>query len=112
MKPTSRRCARRALRSKCWSASRAGEAAIIGMALRRHFKKVLQLPRGLVDGGDVLRTPHNSGRAHKRRNFDKPETLEWRELAGASRILEQSPFCNGIAVQATIVPAISTPATS
>jgi dimethylargininase len=39
------------------SASRAGEAAIIGMALRRHFKKVLQLPRGCVDGGDVLRTP-------------------------------------------------------
>ena len=38
-------------------ASRAGEAPIMSAVLARHFKKVVQLPRGFVDGGDVLRTP-------------------------------------------------------
>jgi dimethylargininase len=38
-------------------ASRAGEAPAMSAVLARHFKKVLQLPRGFVDGGDVLRTP-------------------------------------------------------
>jgi dimethylargininase len=37
--------------------SRAGEAAAIGTVLERHFERVLSLPRGFVDGGDVLRTP-------------------------------------------------------
>jgi dimethylargininase len=39
------------------AASRAGEAQVMRAVLARHFKNVLQLPRGLVDGGDVLRTP-------------------------------------------------------
>ncbi|HEX9139262.1 MAG TPA: arginine deiminase-related protein [Steroidobacteraceae bacterium] len=38
-------------------ASRAGEARFLSAVLARHFTKVLQLPRGFVDGGDVLRTP-------------------------------------------------------
>jgi len=38
------------------AASRAGEALAMNAVLARHFKKVLQLPRGFVDGGDVLRT--------------------------------------------------------
>jgi dimethylargininase len=37
--------------------SRAGEAPVMSAVLARHFKKVLQLPRGFVDGGDVLCTP-------------------------------------------------------
>jgi dimethylargininase len=37
--------------------TREGEAASITPELQRHFAKVIQLPRGYVDGGDVLRTP-------------------------------------------------------
>jgi dimethylargininase len=37
--------------------SREGEAELMGPVLKQQFKKVLQLPRGYVDGGDVLRTP-------------------------------------------------------
>ncbi len=39
------------------AASRFGEARVMSAVLARYFKKVLQLPRGFVDGGDVLRTP-------------------------------------------------------
>jgi dimethylargininase len=39
------------------SASREGEAELIGPVLEQHFERVLRLPRGCVDGGDVLRTP-------------------------------------------------------
>jgi dimethylargininase len=39
------------------SVSREGEADLMDPVLKRHFKKVLRLPRGYVDGGDVLRTP-------------------------------------------------------
>jgi dimethylargininase len=39
------------------SVSRAGEAELIGPILEQHFERVLRLPRGCVDGGDVLRTP-------------------------------------------------------
>ena len=39
------------------SVSREGEAHLMEPVLKRHFKKVLRLPRGYVDGGDVLRTP-------------------------------------------------------
>jgi dimethylargininase len=37
--------------------SREGEADLIAPVLRKHFDKVVRLPRGRVDGGDVLRTP-------------------------------------------------------
>ncbi len=39
------------------SVSREGEADLMGPILKQHFEKVLRLPRGYVDGGDVLRTP-------------------------------------------------------
>jgi dimethylargininase len=39
------------------SVSREGEAELMEPVLQRHFQKVLRLPRGYVDGGDVLRTP-------------------------------------------------------
>jgi dimethylargininase len=39
------------------SPSRQGEADLIRPVLERHFERVLRLPRGCVDGGDVLRTP-------------------------------------------------------
>jgi dimethylargininase len=37
--------------------SRVDEAHTIEPVLRRHFERVLRLPRGYVDGGDVLRLP-------------------------------------------------------
>ena len=37
--------------------SREGEAELIAPVLKQYFEKVIRLPRGLVDGGDVLRTP-------------------------------------------------------
>jgi len=37
--------------------SREGEAEFIAPVLKRYFEKVVRLPRGHVDGGDVLRTP-------------------------------------------------------
>lgn len=39
------------------AASRAGEVAALAPALRRRFATVLKLPRGHVEGGDVLVTP-------------------------------------------------------
>jgi len=38
--------------------TRAGEAREITPALERSFDRVLRLPHGFVDGGDVLTTPH------------------------------------------------------
>jgi dimethylargininase len=37
--------------------NREGESDLLEPALRHHFRKLLRLPRGHVDGGDVLRTP-------------------------------------------------------
>jgi len=37
--------------------SRIGEAAELAPALSRHFERVVPLPRGFADGGDVLVTP-------------------------------------------------------
>jgi dimethylargininase len=39
------------------AASRRGEAAVLQPVLERHFERVLSLPRGSVDGGDVLVLP-------------------------------------------------------
>ncbi len=39
--------------------TRSGEAAVIAPVLRAEFDQVLDLPRGFVDGGDVLNTPES-----------------------------------------------------
>lgn len=46
-----------AIRLRSATPSRAPEAAALEPTLRTHFDKVLELPEGHVDGGDVLVTP-------------------------------------------------------
>jgi dimethylargininase len=46
-----------AISLRCGAASRQGETAALQPALERHFERVIQLPRGTVDGGDVLVLP-------------------------------------------------------
>lgn len=74
--------------------TRLGEAALLGPALAGHFGKVLNLPEGHADGGDILITPAEiliglSARTDATGACALAEMLE--SLGRAARIVETPP---------------------